>query len=75
MKFILHPDHVRSKNDGDLHYIGAAQLARLYGVKMSECLIAGTPEEVHRSPTTEVVHLYPREDGSYPASGTTGARA
>ena len=38
-KYLLYPGHVRSKNDGDWHYISASKLAALYKVSMQECIV------------------------------------
>lgn len=38
-RYLLCPGYVRSRTDGDRHHVGADQLARLYGVRMDECLI------------------------------------
>ena len=37
--YVLCPGWVRSRTDGDAHFIGARQLAHLYGVSMAECLV------------------------------------
>ena len=33
-RYVLFPGYVRSKTDGDLHFIDARQLARLYGLRL-----------------------------------------
>lgn len=38
-KYIVFPGFVRSKNDGDEHFIGAGRLIRLHGINPRECLI------------------------------------
>lgn len=38
-RFILCPGYVVSKNDGQTHYISAAQLAGCYGVLFNECWV------------------------------------
>jgi hypothetical protein len=38
-KYALHPGFVKSRTDGDRHYISAKYLAFLYGVDMRECEI------------------------------------
>lgn len=43
IKYVLHPGYIRSRSDGDIHYIGAGQLANLYGVPLSECIIDHGP--------------------------------
>jgi hypothetical protein len=45
-KYILIPDYVISRTDGDLHYVDAMQLARLYNVPLSECIVVkGRPRD------------------------------
>lgn len=36
-KYLIIGDWVRSKNDGDRHYISARQLIELYGLDPKEC--------------------------------------
>lgn len=60
--YVLEPGWVRSRTDGDRHYIGAAQLAALYGVPLRRCLVlthlgARLPEGA--------ILLTPRSDGDY----------
>lgn len=70
MKYILHPGQIRSRTDGQIHYISAAKLARLYGLNLADCI-------VHKEPKNYVfdvydIHLHPRFDGDYtlpPISG------
>ena len=40
IKYILVPDWVISRTDGDKHFISSDKLARLYGVPLRECMIA-----------------------------------
>ena len=40
VKYLLFPDYVYNSFDRQLHFVNADQLARCYGVKMSECAIA-----------------------------------
>jgi len=39
IKYILHPGEEKSENDGQLHYIDAQQLANIYGISLSECIV------------------------------------
>ena len=66
---ILCPGFVISKNDGDRHYIGAGKLARLYCVKIGDCLIDDTANAgIHAIlPEEGDIRLFPRRDGDYPA--------
>ncbi len=63
IKYVLHPGTVVSKVDGDLHFITAAQLAQLYGVRFDECIARETFEA--RECPAGLIHLYPRFDGNY----------
>jgi len=63
-RYVLVPGYVRSDTDRDVHYISAARLAQLYGVRLDECYIMhgdardyGIPENLPR--------LVPRRDGCY----------
>lgn len=40
-KYLVRPGRIRSINDGDLHFIEAEELMRLYGVRRQECIIMG----------------------------------
>jgi hypothetical protein len=65
-KYALLPGPIRSITDGQRHFIGARQLAQLYGVKMSECIGVDRRHStwgLDRS--VEYVLLGPRSDGNY----------
>ena len=63
-RYILHPGYVLSSSpDRERHYIGAALLARLYGLKPSDWEIADPNSLDQLDP--DRVHLYPRGDGNY----------
>ena len=66
---VIHPGKVRAK-DGDIHFITAEQLIRLYGVHPKMCVIAREGWDRTYSPDflEQFVHLYPREDGNYDLS-------
>lgn len=66
-KYMLLPGWVTSRHDGDIHFIGSEQLARLYGVSMDECC-------VYRGQHTLAEHdglmfLPVRYDGNYETPG------
>lgn len=65
MKYIIHPGLIRSKNDGQWHYIKYGDLIGLYDVSPRDCRLA--TEVVLRSlrRCDNVIHLYPRYDGNY----------
>jgi hypothetical protein len=64
-KYALYPDYIISKTDGEKHYITAKDLARLYGVKMSECIIVETLDDILSTRDKDLIALYPRYDGDY----------
>lgn len=67
IKYVLHPGFVKSKNDGDKHFIGPQQLMKLYRVEVKECLLHGSPRyelpKVYRN--LNLIHLYPDPTGDY----------
>jgi hypothetical protein len=42
--WLLEPGWIRSPTDGDRHYISAPTLARIYGLRIDECIVATTRE-------------------------------
>jgi hypothetical protein len=71
VRYVLCPGYVMSQRDGDEHFIGAVQLARLYGVPLNECATAPdhrTPESVQASfwrRHANLPKLVPRYSGDY----------
>jgi hypothetical protein len=61
VRYRLLPGHVRSANDRDVHFIDAPTLARLYGVRMGECLVG----ESKFGDPPGLIDLFPRRDGNY----------
>lgn len=74
-RYLLCSGAVRSRNDGQLHEVGAKQLAMLYGVSMSECAVLPEPNSRDsamrriqlqvRAWAGELIVLRPRYDGRY----------
>lgn len=69
IKYFVHPGHIKSKSDGDVHNISAQQLIRLYGVNPVECKIILKPEDERGYDTSQYIHLWPRMDGNYSLEG------
>lgn len=73
VKYIVVPGWITSTNDGQRHYISAYKLIDLYGVKESECIIAGpTDSHLAQRRITRLLEqhqdakiLAPRNDGRY----------
>jgi hypothetical protein len=62
-----------SNTDGQYHYIGARELARLYGVRMDQCVVrhyATSSRFGWRTPDG-AIELHPRYDGDYTLPNTT----
>ena len=74
-KYALHPGPVTSKRDGDRHFIDAHQLAFLYRVRPSECVVVPWNVEpgrelqrqllLERIERMNLIHLHPRASGNY----------
>ncbi len=68
-KYLLCPGPVTSKIDGDRHHISASDLARLYGVQMSECVVRSESLISTRgrglNENNGLIELWPRYDGNY----------
>ena len=69
IKYILCPGEVRSE-DRDIHFIDAPTLARLYGVKLSECIIRDyrNPKTLQGYDSTylnSLIWLSPKLKGNY----------
>lgn len=62
--YALCPGAVRSATDGDWHYVGARQLAVLYGVDMRQCAVVQGRGTL-LGYTGYLIPLYPRADGDY----------
>jgi hypothetical protein len=68
MMYLLHPGLIRSKNDGQLHYVSARRLADLYGVPLRQCEVCPDPRSsaAHGWKRPEcVIDLYPNYHGDY----------
>jgi hypothetical protein len=72
LRYALHPDYVRSRTDGDVHYIPARELAFCYGLQFGEYLIVNDAvdrwlyaDQMRRAEELGLIHLYPRYDGNY----------
>ena len=53
-KYLICPSHIRSKNDGDRHYISSVELMHLYGVSYKDCDIMSENHDYWDNP-----HRYP----------------
>lgn len=67
IKYVLHTGETKDA-DGNTVQIDGDQLARLYGVPISECLIMSPDEAeaLQELVPANATHLHIREDGEYP---------
>jgi hypothetical protein len=66
-KYALHPGWVRSKSDGDRHYITSEKLARLYMLRYDEWFAWDDAFRADNGGREwgDYIHLYPSYDGNY----------
>lgn len=66
-RIFVHPGWVRSKNDGDRHFIGFMQLCQLFKLNPGECINMHDPanEYGHGSQDGDR-HYFPLYNGNYP---------
>ena len=64
-RYVMHSGHIRSENDGDLHFISASRLCQLYGLshKQRHNVIYYHEKCYKRRPGD--IHLHPKNDGDY----------
>ena len=72
LKYVIYPGMVRSRTDGQYHYIGSRKLMGLYGVDPSECVVFDPatwwPTSFYRMAEEDhkgLVKLMPQESGVY----------
>ncbi len=62
--YALHSGYVRSKNDGELHFIAAKELVDLYGLRRKNYVLVPHNAPMWRIPDG-AIHLYPDPSGRY----------
>lgn len=62
--YCLHPGHITSLLSGEIRYIAASKLCKLYGLSPSKCSIYN-PQVPVSEYLSGTIHLYPRDDGNY----------
>ncbi len=79
-KYLVIPDYVISKTDGQRHYISCNQLLRLYGVNENECVFSESSStgnmtnsiEYYKKRYGNLIELRPKHDGHYNLGDTNG---
>jgi len=61
-KYVCVSGYVKSAADADEHYIGMADLAKLYGVPLDDCMAYVFSRDGYYK---DMIFLYPRDDGEY----------
>ncbi len=66
-RYVLCPGYVKSKTDGQEHFITAGQLAHLHGVNPAECYVRtwGMDPDLVPKHWEKLKHLYPSYHGLY----------
>jgi hypothetical protein len=61
VKYVVYPGYVKSKTDGQRHWVSYQQLIALYHVDPKECINGSRPNTF----VDRYIPLYPRYDGNY----------
>jgi len=64
-KYLVIPGTITSESDGDLHYISASSLIRLYGVDPRECVVLSEYLSDVGIKRDELIVLRPNYRGNY----------
>ena len=64
-KYAIHPGHVLSAFDGQVHYIEYHEIVCLYHVDSRLCFKWRSDEKGWKRRYGDYIHLYPRYDGNY----------
>ena len=65
-KYFVIGGPVRSRSDGDEHYVNSKRLCELYGVDPKECVMVESADGHKRNLTPgNLIVLKPRSDGNY----------
>lgn len=70
IKYAICTGYIISKSDGDMHWLDASQLIKLYGIRREECIIIEEGDKnSERGYTSEfldsLTYLRPRYNGDY----------
>lgn len=64
-KYVLIAGKVRSRNDGQLHFISSKRLCELYDLDSEECVFAHEDRPETFQGYKGLIFLYPRSSGNY----------
>jgi hypothetical protein len=69
LRYVLHPGYVCRTNGRGTHFIGALQLAQLYGLSLRSPSVAINSGARSFRPCPGDINLHPRFDGNYTLPG------
>ena len=64
-KYAICPGYIRSKTDGDRHYIGYNRLIELYQLNPKDCFLDEKVNYIGLSPSDQIIYIYPLYSGNY----------
>lgn len=69
-RFLLVPGYIKSRNDGDIHFVGVSELLYLYQCKIEDCVVMSSDNHSFRdikayAVTHELRILKPLDSGAY----------
>ena len=64
VRYVLHPGHVISANDGQEHFISGHRLIQLYGLNIRTQKVVYGYSPFHQDLPGDI-HLHPRFEGDY----------
>jgi len=64
-KYAIFPGAIRSKSDGDFHWVGYAELIRLHGLDYRECMNA-EGDGLRGRLLSDYICIFPTSSGDYP---------
>lgn len=65
IKYVVIPGQVMSQSDGQIHYIDAPALMRLYKVNPKECVVKHGDQRDLGKDFSNLIRLRPRSNGDY----------
>jgi len=66
--FVCYGGHVTSESDGNTHYVSSISVARLYRVRIADCILMNENSNLAGFLDKGKVILRPRSDGDYSLS-------
>jgi len=64
-RYVIFPGVVRSKRDGDWHYVTARELSHLYGISLHKCTVVAGRDSIGFRPRKGDILLTVQYSGDY----------